>query len=70
MNYEKAIRTGMAHAGIRTQKELSERTGITPAALSRILAGKTRAPSAATVQKLALAFNVPAFKIYTWGEYS
>lgn len=68
MNYEKAIRIGMAHMGIKTIKELSARTGIAAANLSRILSGKTKAPSHATINTLAITFNVPVYKFYTWGE--
>lgn|GEM_PF-5970555 len=68
MNYEKAIRTGMANTGIKTVKGLSERTGIAAANLSRILSGKTKAPAHKTINTLATTFNVPVYKFYTWGE--
>lgn len=68
MNYEKVIRIGMAKAGIKTIKELSERTDIAAANISRILSGKTKAPAHKTINTLAITFNVPVYKFYAWGE--
>jgi transcriptional regulator with XRE-family HTH domain len=52
------LRQLMKDAGIHTAAELSDRTGVTDATLSRILNGVVRRPSRGTLEPLAAFFRV------------
>lgn len=64
MNHERAIKVSMALAGIRTQSQLSESSGVTQSAISNIISGKSF-PTRITINKLvvALGINVETYKL-------
>lgn len=64
MNHERAIKVSMALAGIRTQSQLSESSGVTQSAISNIISGKSK-PTRITINKLvmALGINVETYKL-------
>lgn len=62
MNHARAIKISMAMASIKTQSELSKRSGVTQSAISNIMNGNA-SPTGATLEKLILAMGT------TYGDY-
>lgn len=67
MNIRQSIKLGMAYKGVRSQKELSDITGINTATLSNIINSKSD-PSIRTIEKIALSLGYTASEFCKLGE--
>ena len=52
------LRTARERAGIRTQTELAERSGVNLSTISRIESGEIQDPANSTVERLELALKL------------
>lgn len=61
MDYAKAIKKLMAKNGLDTAKQLADKLEMTESAIDKIINGETRQPSMATLNKMAIVFNIPLY---------
>jgi transcriptional regulator with XRE-family HTH domain len=66
MNIKKAIKIAMAKRDI-TQKELSEKSGVSETSISQTLTGKTN-PNTKTLARIAKAMNMEYSELIKLGE--
>ena len=67
MSLKRSITKGMAYKGVRTQRNLSNISGVGEAAISEIINGKSD-PSISTIVKISEALNYTLSDFFKLGE--